>query len=112
MGISLKRIIETILALCAMIFQIIEGVRATSDVLQLTIMVVAYLLLIILLSLIKRGDLNSAGMAAIESTFGVVLLMFNIQSISSGYNPETLLLCAYIMNIVVGAMFLVFNLFG
>lgn len=114
-GISLKRIIETTLALLGMIFLLVEGHNALEQSTLLSIMVVVYLLIIVILNLANRNNtFGAGGLVAMECVFGVLLLMYNIQELggkgrsSSGSGLST---AAYIMEIVVGAMFLIFSLF-
>ena len=111
-GVSVKKIVETILAILAMVFFLIEKQKVLDPTyyVLLSIMVAVYLMLVVILGLARRGDLIGAGgMAGIECTFGVLLLLFNI--VALGLVSGGLLIAAAIMEIVVGALFLIFIVF-
>lgn len=109
-GISLQRIVEVVLAIVAMVFFLIEKMRALDPVVLLSIMVVSYLVILVVLALARRDNMvGSAGQVGMETTFGVLLLFYNIAALDK--SSEGLELAAYIMNVIVGVLFLLFALF-
>lgn len=110
MGLSLQKIVETVLSILAMVFFLIEKQDALATFVLLTIMVVVYLLIVILLCLSRRdGMLASSGQMALECTFGVMLLLTCITAMRDSHS--TLVLVGIIMDIIVGVLFLLFAMF-
>lgn len=111
MGMSLKRLIMTILAVMSMIFFLIEKVSALDVVCLLTIMVAVYLLIMLILGAARKSDsIGAGGQITLDVTFAVLLLLYNIPPLGRG-GQSGLLLGATIMNIVVGSLLLIFAIF-
>lgn len=110
MGISLQRLVETILAILALVFFLIEKVDILQLLVLLTLFVVVYLVIMVVLTLARRdGALNSNGQVTLECVFGVLLLLYGIVALNG--SSKGLILGAHIMDVIVGVLFLLFALF-
>lgn len=110
LGISLQRLIETILAILALVFFLIEKVSVLNLIVLLTVFVVVYLLIVVLLTLARRdGAMSSGNQVTLECVFGVLLLLYSIVALNG--SSSNLVLAAYIMDLIVGVLFLIFALF-
>lgn len=110
MGVSFKKIAETILAILALVFLLV-GKGASGDAFTqciiLSIIVVSYLGLIIIMSFSRR-EASGVGSSSFECATGALLLIYNIVPLYRGTSgTDTLIVVAYALNIVVGFMFLV-----
>lgn len=111
MGMSLKRLIITILAVLSMVFFLIEKVSALELVCLLTIMVAVYLSIMLILGAARRSDsIGAGGLLTMDVTFGVLLLLYNIANLGQG-GQSGLVLAATIMNVIVGSLLLIFAIF-
>lgn len=110
LGVSWKKAVEIVLTILAVIFFIVDKQNMTESLPLISIMVLVYLCLVIFCALNRRADSFGAGsQIALESVFGVILLWLSIQQI--GKAKEGLDIAAVIMDMIVGAMFLLFTIF-
>lgn len=111
MGVSLKRIVVTVLAVLAMTFLLIDAkYGALSYPVLISIITVVYLGLVLVLGCARRGDMMGAGgQLGIECALGILLLLIEISTLESKNSGLTI--AGLIMNIIVGALFLVFAMF-
>lgn len=110
LGISWKKAVEFVLTLLAVIFFIVEKANMIEILPLLTIIVLVYLCLVIFCILNRRIDSFGLGsQIALESTLGVLLLLYSIAYLKEA--KEGLMIAAVIMDIIVGAMFVIFIIF-
>lgn len=103
-GLPLQLIVEAILSILAMVFLLVDGIPASSQLVLLTIFVTIYLVFIVIWILVRSAGAISA--ATLECIFGVLLLLANIAAVSGGGSGLAVAGC--IMNIFLGALFMVF----
>lgn len=110
-GLSWKKLLETVLAILALIFILIDGTQSVHSIIGLlAIMVVVYLCAVIILGIARRIDMIGAGsQIGMESSFGILLIIHTISTMSRSHN--TLLTVALIMDLIVGILFLIFLIF-
>lgn len=111
-GLSWKKLLETVLAVLALIFILIDGKIAPNQQMGLlAILVVVYLSLVIILGIARRIDmLGAGGQIAMESAFGILLIIYTIVQMGED-KGGSLTIAALIMDLIVGIMFLIFIIF-
>lgn len=112
MGVSIKRLVTSVMAILALVFILIDGSPKISTIVGLMmLMVVIYLVLVLILSFARRIDMVGAGgLIAIECTFGILLTVWMINALVEGNNTG-LRTAAYVMDLIVGILFLLFIMF-
>jgi len=115
LGISLRRFVVTILAILALIFLFIEkpSFEDSRIITIISLLVVVYLSLVVILSLARRSDfIGIGGQVSVECSFGVLMLVYNISAVYAySKSVSGLTLAALIMNLTVGALFILFSIF-
>lgn len=120
MGISLKRLVATILAVLAMIFLLVDKHKATEPITLLSIMVATYLIITVILAVARKGDMiGASGSVGMECAFAILLFMFDIRQLGEGRSFDGshdsshggLTTAALIMNIIVASIFAISALF-
>jgi hypothetical protein len=107
LGIEIKKLIEFLLSLTIMILMIVAGGNG-GDWFWMTIMTFCYLALFIIMTIAKR-ELGAS--TPLEAVFGVFSIIYGISKLtSSGFKPTELGIAA-ILDIILGAMFIIFMLF-
>ena len=109
MGVSVKKLAELVLAILALVFMLIAKSSVSREFMVLICIMVAYLGLLVLMACARR-DIMGGGNAAFECAAGLILLLTTITYLVGG-GGEGLIIAAYICGLILGALFLIFNLF-
>lgn len=108
LGVDIKKVIEFLLSLIAMILFIVAGVT-DGIVFVLVVLTFCYLCMIVTMTIINRGIGAST---PLEAVFGVFSLAWGISHLSSnGFKSPTELGIAAALNIILGLMFIIIMLF-
>lgn len=110
LGVSVKKFVEIILAILALVFLLIEKMPMGQNLI-LAIVAVVYLLIVVILALARRSDMfASAGMLSIEAAAGLLMVIWYTTALIAG-GQSTLMIVAYVLDLIVGALFLMSSLF-
>ena len=107
MGNSPKRLLQFILALVIMVLLLIEKVPYEHNLI-LVIIVFAYLALLVVTSCMGRGV---SAVAGFEGASALLLLLYSIQLLINKSSNSTVTI-AIILECVLGALFVIFSVFG
>lgn len=108
-GLSMQKIVEALLGILAMVFFLIAGRNALDEAVLLSIIVAVYLIVVVLLTCARRDNMLNSNVVGLECSLGVLLLLCNIALLKT--SMTTLVLIGVIMEIVLGALFLIFAIF-
>lgn len=108
MGNSPKRLLLFILALVSMVLFLIE--KSAYEYHVILIMVVfGYLALLVVMSCMGRGGMGQS--AGFEGAAGLMLLVYSITFLVNRSSRNNSEMIAIILSLILGALFLIFNLF-
>lgn len=105
-GMSVKRLIVTVLAVLGLIFFIAAKESAKLSFFMINIMVTVYLLVILLMSLLGKSD-SSNNLTALDAAFAVELFITTLPWIVI-FDVTGWTLAAMIMNLCVGSLLILF----
>lgn len=107
-GVSLKKIIELVLAIVALILILSKGISAVGYLFFIFLCIgLAYLCLIVIMACLSR-DIGAS--PAIEGATGLQLTAYSLDALINK-SPDGMLLGTYICTAALGIMLLVFLLF-
>lgn len=111
MGISLKKVVELILAILGLVLHLVSKERSDREQLVfITIIITLVYLSLVIIMACTRRDITGTGSQAIECAAGMMLMVLCIASIV-GKRGDGTYIAAMVVDLILAAIFLIVAIF-